>query len=258
MIFLLIGGALAITSVFLTIFPTKYDPEYPERKRRDWPVVIGLFAGGVVSIYVNVIFMKGVNFTPQGKLMRLGGMMNRMNAKMGRMGGMVKPGMMEMLQNVAIFGTLGGLAWAAIAEAYVVPEGTKKRRSASADKPTVRGVAAGKDDPKRLWDVTFAFRDAGGVEHTAVVTGLTQADAAGLRWPPVAGDAWPTPMLYDPANPKDATVRPPLVRWNDVYIIAGMAALVAGYAYWQYKKKQEEQEQDMDPFAAMQRRFFGR
>lgn len=56
---LVIGPVLAVTAVALVAYPSKRDPLYPERKRRDWCpgggappqrwLIGGLFVGGVAS-----------------------------------------------------------------------------------------------------------------------------------------------------------------------------------------------------------------
>lgn len=243
MIPLLVGAIFIAASSGLVVWPTKYDPTYPERKRRDWAVVIGLFAAGYVLFLSNKYFMKGVGMTPVGRGFQVGRWAYNGRRALGylnRAQGMTQTDSAQRLVQILTVCTIAAFAWSALEEAYLWPQKINKKRSASAKSATVVSVVANRDDPKSLLDVTFSFKDANGKDQRCEVQGLQPTDpgATGAKWPPSAGDVWPQPMRYDPTNPTDATPRPPLVRWRDVGIIGALTAALAGKAYHAHQAAQ--------------------
>ena len=72
--FFLIGPAFVAAAVALTVWPTKRLPAYPDRKVRDWWVVGGLFAGGIVAhrLFVRALGVV-IDVAPQARALSLAG-----------------------------------------------------------------------------------------------------------------------------------------------------------------------------------------
>lgn len=64
----LIAPLFIVISVCMCVWPTKTDPDRPGYKRRDWPVILILFCGGVAAAYLWASLM---SLLPQGKFMKV-------------------------------------------------------------------------------------------------------------------------------------------------------------------------------------------
>ena len=64
----LIAPVFIVVSVCMCIWPSKVDKERPGYKRRDWPVILGLFGGGVAAGCLWAVLMSRL---PQGRIMRI-------------------------------------------------------------------------------------------------------------------------------------------------------------------------------------------
>ena len=167
--------------------------------------------------------MQLAQMAPQGRAVGLAAHMGRVVVANP---GSVQGGLDRVGQALYLFcGAM--LIFAIVEETHTVPDRMRKARFAVADGPVVTAVAGNKDDP-RLLDVAFSFRPVDpvtGAQRDAVVVtvpGLGREDPASrgvAAWPPTVGAVWPRPMRYNPAKPTDASVREPLVRWDDVGIM---------------------------------------
>ena len=64
MVLWLAGPVLVTVSIILIVNPSKQDPDDPNKKIRDWPVIIGCFVGGVVAFK---LWSKALEMLPIGR-----------------------------------------------------------------------------------------------------------------------------------------------------------------------------------------------
>lgn len=55
MVLFIVAPVLIGVALYYTTHPSKHDPLYPERKRRDWWLIGGLFGGGILGYYVSKV-----------------------------------------------------------------------------------------------------------------------------------------------------------------------------------------------------------
>lgn len=212
MVLFLIPPVFTAVSVYLVVHPTKDDPLYPDRKRRDWPVIIGLFAGGMAAYWLWLFLM---DLFVLGKMKRF----RALNQTMGDRQRRLARGATWSLGTIFYLTITGVLIWQMVDEATLRPKEDEKKRSARATAKVV-GATASTEVPG-YQNVTLSFVTPNGKEHSFVERNLTTETVT-------PGATWTLPVRYDPLDPllTDATVRPYQIFTGDLQTMGACVAVM--------------------------------
>jgi hypothetical protein len=214
MVLWLVGPALTITATVLVVYPTKNDPLRPGRKRRDWPLVIGLFVGGVLATHL-WLFLTKLLFGRYVKGAKLA-------MAVAHSGSASKEGSSWGLSDYFYLGVAALLLFLAVDEAKWRPDRERNKYRVQTSAHIVQITPSA--DAVGYSHVTLRFVGPDGRTRTIEERNL-QAGAASIR----VGGTWPDPVRYSPDD-DSATVRPPEDAWNhDVQMLAICAAVLLLY-----------------------------
>lgn len=224
--FYLIGLVFTTVSVSLAVWPSKYDPLTPERKRRDWPVVFGLYMGGVVA-YIIAYIITIIIFRRFG-----GGNVLSLFQNHRKSRHMTFTKTIHLALALLLF-------YLAFEEVFLIPQEGRKRSTATTGIKIAAAQASG--EVQGTWDLTLSFPTTDGKIFNMVTRNMALPPEISS---PVGGTPWPTPVWYNPANPStqavqqnihqsvlDAVARDPTTpRWWEIGSLCGVAGLLTAQA----------------------------